>query len=1185
MKSRHSAVVLLAAGLLTIAVPPLVGQEFRGSIGGTVTDPTGSVLPGARIKITNEASRTVVEAQTNAEGRYVVPFLIPATYTVEVFAEGFKPTSQKGVVVQVQDKITLKFKLDVGAQEETVEVVARTPLLQQDNADLGQVVSRVFLDRLPTIGLSPLSLADMAPGVVAASAPYISTDSYRTAINGGAGASGGNGGNDITVDGIPNVTARRYGLSVTMPMSDAVEEFKVSTTMFDASLGRSNAGAMSVTTRSGSNSLTGSAYYYARDASLNANSWVNNKSGVPRPAGAKYNLAGITLGGPIQKDRTFFFAALERIDSETDFTRQGRVPTEAERNGDFSQTLDRNGKPLNIYYPNATGLPRAPVAGNVIPGDVIDPTGRAVLGLYPLPNQPVRAGENGYRLSDINWIDSTTFAPTTYNFQVRLDHQFNQSHRLYARFSTLRHDQQPTPNFFDGAYMFGTNRDISNMETDSRRHYSFALNDTMVFSPSFVGTLSFGYTRYFQSIKGPGDGKDPALLHIAPSLIEAQLSEAWPTFDLTQENIPSIGGRIRQQANDTWTVMGTFNKLAGNHGMKFGFDYRLLNWNERNPDISFGSAGRFLFDYSMTAADPTKSTTGGSAMASLLLGYPTTNSGSNGSRVRQGTDLSLRNHYIGLFFQDDWRIGQKLTVNLGLRYELETPYTEGYDRQAYGFDATAPLGVTVNVPVFDENGKLVGVRPTALAGGLTFVNQDGNPRRQGKIDWNNFGPRIGLAYTLDRKTVLRAGFGIFYASAAQNTGNAPATVESFGMVTPYVGSSDNNRTIIPGVNLQNPFPQGYNTPTGSSLGIDTLLGESITVPNDSYVLPYNQQWQASVQRELPWEMLAEVAYVGTHAVKVFESLNLNEVPDAVASAKASADLKVPNPFLAYPELFPATSTLGNPSSRTINASQLTKPYPQFVNVTMPNMNTGRASYHGLQARLQKRLSKGLAFVAAYAFSKATVYEQRSIVNERVHSTVSPSDTPHIFRLAATWDLPFGRGRTWGKEMAKGLDWVLGGWALSWQTKYTSGAALVATQSKMGNPIPIADPTTSGSIHDRLGDQRDASGDVINPWFDKNAFQPLADSYAISPTATRYGWIRGPYCFFHNAALFKTLALTDRFRLELRIEADNVFNSPQFADPNNPLSGNPVMDISDPNFGVITNSSNARAVRFGAKVRF
>ena len=1185
MKSRHWVVALLAVGLLVFTLTPLAAQEYRGSILGTVTDASGGAIAGAKVTVTNEATGTTVEAQTNAEGRYVVPFLVPATYTVEVSSEGFKVTSQKGVLVQVQDKVNLRFKMEVGVQEETVEVVARTPMLQRDNADLGQVVSRVFLERMPTIGLSPLSMADMAPGVVAASASYISTDSYRTAINGGSGASGGNGGNDITVDGIPNLTARRYGLSVTMPMSDAVEEFKVTTTMFDASLGRSNAGAMSVTTRSGNNKLNGSAYYYLREPSLNANSWTNNKAGLPRPSGAKYHLAGGTLGGPIQKDRTFFFVAVEQIYNESDFTRQGRVPTEAERNGDFSQTLDRDGKPLALYFPNSTGAARAQVQNGVIPAGLIDPTGRAVLGLYPLPNQPTRAGEAGYRLSDINWIDSTTFSPTTYNFQVRIDHQLSQSQRLYARFSHLRHDQEPTPNFFDGAYMFGTNRDISNMETDSRRHYSFALNDTIIFSPSLVGTFSLGYTRYSQAIQGPGDGRDPALLNVAPSLVQAQLTEAWPAFDLTQENIPSIGSRVRQQANDVWTVMGTFNKLAGNHGLKLGFDYRMLNWNERNPDISYGAAGRFLFDYQMTAADPTKSTSGGSAMASLLLGYPTTSAGSNGSRVRQGTDLSLGNHYVGLFVQDDWRIGQKLTVNLGLRYELETPYTERFDRIAYGFDASAPLGVTIDVPVFDANGKQIGTQPTALAGGLTFVNQNGNPRRQGTIDWNNFGPRIGLAYTLNDKTVLRAGYGIFYASAAQNTGNSPTAVESFGMVTPYVGSSDSNRTIIPGANLQNPYPQGFNTITGSSLEAETLLGDSITVPNDQYALPYMQQWQVSVQRELPGEMLFELAYVGTHAVKVFESLNLNEVPDAVASVKASADLKVTNPFLAYPDLFPATSTLGNPGSKTINASQLTKPYPQFVNVNMQNMNTGRVGYNGLQARLQKRLSKGLAFIAAYAFSKTMVYEQRSIVNERVHKTVSNSDTPHIFRLAATWDLPFGRGRAWGSDIPTALDWVLGGWALSWQTKYTSGSALFATQSKMGNPIPIADPTTAGSLQDRLGDQRDASGQVLNPYFNRDAFQPLADTYAISPTASRYGWIRGPYSFFHNAALFKTFSFTDRFKLELRIEADNVFNSPQFAGPNDPQSGNPVMDIADPNFGVITTSTGARNVRFGAKMRF
>jgi hypothetical protein len=346
-----------------------------------------------------------------------------------------------------------------------------------------------------------------------------------------------------------------------------------------------------------------------------------------------------------------------------------------------------------------------------------------------------------------------------------------------------------------------------------------------------------------------------------------------------------------------------------------------------------------------------------------------------------------------------------------------------------------------------------------------------------------------------------------------------------------------------------------------------------------------QQWQVSVQRELPWEILFEAAYVGTHAVKVLENVNLNEVPDSVSSVKASADLKVPNPFLAYPELFPPTSTLGNPGSKTINASQLTKAYPQFVNVTQQWLNTGRVGYNGLQLRLQKRLSQGLAFVAAYAFSKTMVYEQRSVVNDRVHKTVSGSDTPQIFRLSATWDVPFGRGRTWGKDVPAALDWVLGGWGIGWQTKYTSGSALAVEQNRMGNPIPIADPTTPGGIHDRLGDQLDAEGNVMNPWFDKGAFQPLADTYAISPTALRYGWIRGPYSFFHNAALFKTFSFSDRIKLELRIEANNVFNSPQFADPNDPLDDNPVLDISDPNFGVITASTNERSVRFGAKLRF
>lgn len=1186
MKSRIVRVGLVALGLLALTATPSVTQEFRGSILGTVTDASGGVLPGATVKITNEATGAINEVRTNAEGRYVVPFLAPGRYTIEVSAPAFKTATRKNVVLEVQDRVNLAFKLELGDQSEVLEIVATAPMLQTSNADLGQVVGRVFLDRMPIVGLSPLSLADMAPGVVAASASYISTDSYRTTINGGNGAPGGN---DITVDGIPNLTARRYGLSVTMANSDATEEFKVNTTLFDASLGHSNGGALSVTTRSGTNDLRGSAYYYTRNPSLNANSWQNNRAGIARPSGAKFDLMGATLGGPLRKDRTFFFAAVEQIKSSSPFTRQGRVPTTEERNGDFSRTLDRSGQPLNIYYPNSTaGLARQQVqdggVSNKIPASRLDPTGKAVLALYPLPNQPMRAGENGYRLADNNWIESTTFSPTTRNFQARIDHQLTQKQRLYGRFSHLRHDQAPTTNFFDGAYMFGTNRDISNMETDSRRHYSLALNDTITFNSSFVGTISYGYTRYFQSIGGPGDNRDPKLLSVASSLVAVQQSSAWPTFDLNTENVPSIGSRIREQANDVHTVMGTFNKLTGDHSLRFGFDARLLRWNERNPDISFGGAGRFLFDYAMTALDPARSTSGGSAMASLLLGYPTTNSGSNGSLVKQLTDLSLESRYLALFVQDDWKIGKKLTFNLGLRYELELPMTERFNRLPYGFDPTIPLGITINTPVFDANGAMTGQTATPLKGGLTFVGVDGKPRRQGTVDWNNLGPRIGLAYSLNDKTVVRAGYGIFYASFAQNIGNSPSTVESFGLFTPYVGSNDSNRTIIPGVSLQNPYPQGFAAITGSSRGAKSELGKQITVYNDHWVLPYVQQWQLSVQRELPWQVLFELGYVGTHSVKIFESFNLNEVPDAIATVRASATQRVQNPFLAYPTLFLPTTTLGNPGSTNINASQLTKAFPQFDRVTVGFNNTGRIRYHGLEARIQKRLTKGLAFVGAYTFSKTMIYEQRSLVNERAHKTVAASDIPHIFRLNATWDLPVGKGRALGKNMPAAVDYVFGGWALTWMTKYTSGIPLVATQTGMGNPIPIANPNTPGSLHDRMGDQRDASGVVTNPYFDRAAFQPLVDSYAVSPNPTRYGWIRGPYSFFHNAALFKTIPLRGPLEVELRIEADNVFNSPQFGSPYSTMN-NPIMDIASPNFGVFTTSWGERSVRFGAKLRF
>ena len=1154
---------------LTLAAFNLQAQEFRGSILGTVTDPSGGVIPGAKVTVTNEATNTSIVVETNAVGNYVVPFLLPTKYTISVAADGFKSTTRNGVVVQVQDRVTLNFALEIGVPTETVTITGELPLLSKGSSDLGQVIDRHYLERMPITGRSPMFLADLAPGVVSGNTDYTSNDQNRISINGGNGS---DRGNDISVDGMPNVVPRQTGLVATMPMGDAVEEFKVNTTMFDASQGRSTGGTIAVTTRGGTNHYRGSGYYYRREPGLNALSWTEKNSYNSMSAADKqkfdasresqtYWIGGGTFGGPILKDRTFFFAAYERVYDGKSITKQGYVPTALERKGDFSQSKDNKGNALLIYDPLSTVLgkdgrvssrtlfPAGAGGGSIIPSGRLDTTALAVLGLYP---QPTQSGAGLDRMGSINWIRTFTLPVETQNLQARVDHQLNNRQRIYLRVSRVTRDQEPEASLFDGfpgLYSIGGSQ--TDIEADHRRNWSVSLNDTISFSPTFLGTVGLGFTRTALHGEGNGMGRNPADLKVPSVIINNQASVGWPNFRFSGITMPEIGGRFRDQINNVYSSMVTFNKLSGAHNFRFGLDWRTVRWNENNPDAQ--AEGLFTSSDKLTMKNPDSSDGSGAAIASFLLGLPTS------GVMAKRTSLALQTHYAGFFFQDDWKISRKLTVNLGLRWELETPFTDRYDKLAYGFDETADVGVTV-----------AGL--STVRGGLTFVNTNGLSRAQGKTDWKNLGPRFGFAYALSDKTVLRGGYGIFYESySVSGVAGNPGTVASFNATTNYASSTNSDRTVLPGIGLANPFPDGLVQPTGSSLGLKTELGNSITIPYQDRLLPYTQQWQISFQRELPGQLLAEVAYVGTHALKVYENLNWNEQPDALRSDTST----IANPFLG---VFPATSTLGK--GATIQTKQLKLKYPQFTGLTYSSMNTSRALYHGVQSRLQKRLSRGLAFVVAYSYSKQMVYTMDSLINRRDNNrTISAIDRPHIFRTNITYDLPFGRGYAIGGNWRAPLDWVLGGWSLTWTTKYTSGIALGPLDSRAGRgrPIPISDPNMPGGTHDKLGDQKDASGKVLNPYFNISAFQRMPDSFAVTPTPVRLSWMRGPSEFFHSASMFKLIRAKERFQFELRVEIDNFFNTPQF--------GNPSTDVTDPNFGVITTGTNPRTIRFGGKLRF
>ncbi len=584
----------------------------------------------------------------------------------------------------------------------------------------------------------------------------------------------------------------------------------------------------------------------------------------------------------------------------------------------------------------------------------------------------------------------------------------------------------------------------------------------------------------------------------------------------------------------------------GKHDLKFGADYRLLRYNTASQPTA--AAGSFTFNSTFTQSDPFTSSTGntsGTALASLLLG--TASAGSFGYT----SPLSLLGRYLGVFVQDSWKISRRFTVTLGLRYELETPYTERYNRVAYGFNPS--VAFPTQVPGLN------------LTGGLEFAGVGGRGRSEGNLDTNNFGPRIGFAYQLFSKTVLRGGYGLFFSPQLDNSSNL-GSVLTFSPNTPYVASIDSNAT--PFTTISNPFPSGLTPVLGNTPGLAAQAGNSLTFLNPGRVSPYNQQWQFSVQQQLPSHTVVEAAYVGSLSVKEFESFNLNDLPDVYLARGTAQNAAVPNPFLG---VFPATSTLGTGS--TVAQKQLWLAYPQYTSLTIDGDNTGVTSYQALQLRIDKRISRGLTVQGSYTFSKLMRNNVTSVVNTRHYRSISQFDQPELFRLAVIYEFPF---KFEGKGAMRIVRPLLGGWATTAFLTLESGLPLSITQAN-GRPIVIADPRVDGAVHDRLGDKV-VNGVVQNPYFNTSAFQALSSQFVVSPQVPYISQLRAPGLCGLNASAFKYFRVYERLKAELRLEAYNATNHPFFNAPGTNMS-------SSATFGAITGASNSRTMQAGLKLVF
>jgi hypothetical protein len=1135
--------------LLSLFFPVLLAaQEFRGTILGRVTDTTGAVVPDAAVQATNADTGVVASTRSNADGNYQIPFLLPGDYTLTVEHTGFRKVDRSGVRVSTNTQVTLDIRLEVGDISELVTVRGEAPLLNMATPDLGQVVERSYIERvLVSASRNAVNLARLAPGVSGSTGTYTSNAQSEFSISGGGAT---RGRNEVMVDGIPNTVPRSGGVIVVVPSLDSVEEVKIHTTMFDAAYGHTNGGAINITTRGGTNQLRGVVYDYKRFRDLNANTWTNNRLGLPKPP-VDYNQWGYMVGGPLHipgvydgRNRTFFTTSLERDADSRDLTRQARVPTEVERRGDFSQTVNRVGGPLSIFDPMTTVVSggratRQEFPGARIPPDRISPTGSAVMNAYPLPNLPGPS-----QIGRFNWASTAVYTVKQKQVSGRIDHVLSDRHRIFGRVTRLVRDQR-SDTFFPGVFAFPA-EGSSDLGVDLRYFTSVALDDTFTFSPTLVGSFRYGFSRRFTTARNGASGSDAADLRLPAGFVAEQSVKGYPIFRLG-ENLATIGTSASSEANDLHALLGTFTKLAGNHSLKVGVDYRLVRWNRR---AGGGSApGDFTFNPIFTQADPFTNSSAdrsGTGMASLLLGAP-----ASGSFGYTG-GLSLQNHYLALFVQEDWKTHPRLTVSLGLRYDLETPYTERDNHTSFGFDPDVRLPVQV--------------QGLDLRGGVMFAGVDGHPRRQGNIDWNNLAPRVGFAFNLTSKTVLRGGYGLFYSAQSYNTGFL-GEVGVFNANTAYVGSIDNGATIF--TTLANPFPSGLNRPVGSEAGLLAVVGDSLTYLDPKRVSPYAQQWQVSAQRELPARILLEAAYLGMTSRKQFESFDLNEKPDQFLALGAAENTGVTNPFLG---VFPTTSTLGR--GATVPQRRLWVRFPQFTTLRVEGANTGRADYHALQLRVEKRLTHGLSVLGSYTRSRLMDNNTTSIVNQRHYRSISEFDQPHLARMAFTYEVPLQAG---GRGVRGVVRQVAGGWSIAGLWQVASGLPLSITHTN-GRPVLVRDPHKSDPAADRLGDRLDASGQVLNPYFDVTAFAPLPNQYVVSPQVPFVDALREPGSRSLNLSLFKVVPLRNRVRLEIRADAINVTNTPNFGAPGTNMS-------NAATFGVITSAGGSRSMQIGTRLSF
>lgn len=1134
------------------------GQQQTAELTGTVTDASGAAVAGATVAVVNASRGIKATVVSDSHGNYIVPLLPPAEgYTVTVSHEGYKASVRNNLTLQVAQVASVDFKLDLGDVNQAVTVTAAEPLLDTQTSSLGQVITGQTVEALPLNGRSSFRLIQLTPGVTFnrsaygqfGDVPVNTTWDTNFSINGGRTQS-----NEILIDGVPSSTGF-FDQITTLPTVDDTQEFKVQSNNLSAEYGRYSGGAINITTKSGTNSYHGNVFEFIRNSALDANNFFNKAAGKPNPS-FQMNQFGGTFGGPLTipglyhgHDRTFFFVDYQGTRRIQGHTFIGTVPTALERAGDFSQTKNANGDLVKIFNPfTTTNGTRTQFAGNIIPANMLDPVAQKILAYYPDPNLP---GDANTHVN--NYISNAPIRLSQDLGSLRIDQNVTNKYHLFGRYAYSK-TSLTQPN------TFGNIADRSGaVGTTLFRNQSFAFDNTYAFSPSLLLTVNYGFARWYQARQTLSYGFDNATLGFPDSLVKAIGIPMFPAI-----NITGYTGLANQSylnnGNDSHALLISLTKIIGRHDIIVGVDGRLHRINFFNVQNSGGSYS-FAVAQTQGPVATKATTTAGNAFASFLLG-----AGSSGN-MPLGSGVELQNLYGAIYVQDNIRMSEKLTVNLGLRYDGESPYVDRRNQLNY-FDPNVPSPAAN--PSFPE-----------LTGGLVFATKDGTPRNVYTRQHNNVAPRVGFSYSATNQIVLRGGFGISYAPLEVSS-NAVGFSPSLGYASSTAWNTSNDRGLTPANLLRDPFPQGLVQPTGNSEGAATQLGQSIDVWYKNPPTPYAIQWNADVQQQFPGALLFDLGYAGSRGVHLTGIFERNQLDPKYLSLGTDLTTQVPNPFAPYVSI----GALSNPK---VSKQQLLLPFPQFLSVQEVNNPYGESSYHSLQTKLVKRPAHGVSFLVSYTWSKLISNanaqdapigptDNTSVQNYydlRAERSVSEFDVPHSLVVNTVVQLPFGQGERFLGGIGNAANKFIGGWKASAIWTEQSGFPLILNTSVAGggnrvNLVPGVDPVIHG---------KRSNIDRVKEWFNTDAFV-TPDPYHFGTVRRTFTQVRGPGVQNVDASLSKNTTFFDRLNTEFRAEFFNVTNTPHFAMPN--------MGRQTAGFGRITAVNNTpppRQIQFALKISF